>query len=159
MPGSDRRRCRGIYQPAPSLAGRVSENLSAISVHPQAPPPAYRLLKSMGAMHSSIRSRRSATSAYVSRRRAIASLGAITMHARRPGAARRNGAKGGIKTAQGFADGPSAWGKRMALARWHGVPFAYRPAGEDEQAAEPSSLNGESRAPTAGPGKDGGGAP
>jgi hypothetical protein len=59
------------------------------------------------------------------RRKAIASLGASTMHARDPDAARRNGIMGGRTTADGYLDGKSAWGKRMALARWHGTPFDY----------------------------------
>jgi hypothetical protein len=47
------------------------------------------------------------------------------MHARHPDAAKRNGRKGGRKTAEGYKDGPKVWARRMALARWHGVRFKY----------------------------------
>jgi hypothetical protein len=80
------------------------------------------------------------------------------MHARHPEAAKRNGAKGGQRTAHGYADGPSAWAKRMALARWHRLPFTYRrrsDASKDEWAAACIA----SRAPKAGPGGEGGGTP
>jgi hypothetical protein len=101
----------------------------------------------------------SATAPSAAKRKAIASLGATILHARNPDAARRYGSRGGRKTAHGFVDGPSAWGKRMALARWHGVPFAYC-GGSDALSSEraaASHLHG--RAPMAGPGNDGGGAP
>lgn len=54
-----------------------------------------------------------------------ARLAALTMHARDPGAARRNGRKGGKTTAERYKDGPKVWAVRMALKRWHGVPFDY----------------------------------
>jgi hypothetical protein len=93
------------------------------------------------------------------RRRAIASLGATTLHARRPDAAKRYGAKGGRSTAYGYLDGPSAWGKRMALARWGRVPFAYRrsPGGREDR--PPAAFRSGSRAPNAGPGGKGDGTP
>lgn len=92
-------------------------------------------------------------------RRAIASLGAAILHARNPDAARRNGSRGGRSTAYNFVDGPSGWGKRMALARWHGVPFAYcgGPDALSSKGAAAFQLYG--RAPMAGSGNDGGGAP
>ena len=100
-----------------------------------------------------------ATVASAAKRRAIASLGATTLHARNPDAARRYGSKGGHKTAYNYVDGPSAWGKRLALARWHGVPFAYRgaPGRSSSERAAASYVHG--RAPIAGSGNDGGGAP
>ena len=55
------------------------------------------------------------------------------MHARDPGAANRNGRKGGRKTAESYKDG-ARWATRMALARWHRVPFEYR-ADDGEPAA------------------------
>jgi len=62
-----------------------------------------------------------------------ARLAALTMHARDPGAANRNGRKGGRKTAESYKDG-ARWATRMALARWHRVPFEYR-ADDGEPAA------------------------
>ena len=86
-------------------------------------------------------------------RKVIASLGASTMHERHPDAARHNGAKGGEATAGGYADGRSAWARRMALARWHNVPFRYvRSVASDVRSTQ------ESRAP-AGIGEDGCGIP
>jgi hypothetical protein len=85
------------------------------------------------------------------RRRAIASLGAVTMHARHPDAAKSNGSKGGERTAYGYADGPSAWARRMALARWHGLPFTYRRRSKDMKNESAGTCTG-SRAP-AGPGR------
>lgn len=54
-----------------------------------------------------------------------ARLAALTMHARHPDAAKRNGRKGGRRTAKGYKDGSRVWALRMAHARWHGVPFDY----------------------------------
>ena len=54
-----------------------------------------------------------------------ARLAALTMHARHPDAAERNGRKGGRKTAENYKDGAKVWATRMAHARWHGLPFAY----------------------------------
>lgn len=54
-----------------------------------------------------------------------ARLAALTMHARHPDAAKRNGRKGGRRTAESYKDGPRVWATRMAHARWHGVPFDY----------------------------------
>jgi len=100
-----------------------------------------------------------ATAALAAKRRAIASLGATTLHARNPEAARRYGSKGGHKTAYNYVDGPSAWGKRLALARWHGVPFAYRGTSDRSSSERAAASHFHSRAPMAGSGKDGGGAP
>lgn len=52
-------------------------------------------------------------------------LAALTMHARHPDAAKRNGRKGGKATASLYKDGPKVWAVRMALKRWRGVPFDY----------------------------------
>lgn len=54
-----------------------------------------------------------------------ARLAALTMHVRHPDAARRNGRKGGRRTAENYKDGSKVWATRMALARWHGTPFNY----------------------------------
>ncbi|MEX2227566.1 MAG: hypothetical protein WEB52_14075 [Dehalococcoidia bacterium] len=54
-----------------------------------------------------------------------ARLAALTMHARHPDAAKRNGRKGGQKTASNYKDGSKVWATRMALTRWHGLPFDY----------------------------------
>ena len=54
-----------------------------------------------------------------------ARLAALTMHARHPGAAKRNGRKGGRKTAENYRDGAKVWATRMAHARWHGIRFDY----------------------------------
>ena len=54
-----------------------------------------------------------------------ARLAALTMHARHPDAAKRNGRKGGRRTAENYKDGAKVWATRMAHARWHGVPFEY----------------------------------
>lgn len=54
-----------------------------------------------------------------------ARLAALTMHARHPDAAKRNGRKGGRKTAANYKDGPKVWATRMALARWHRLSFDY----------------------------------
>lgn len=56
-----------------------------------------------------------------------ARIAALTMHARHPDAAKRNGRKGGRKAAENYRDGAKVWGVRMALKRWHGVPFEYNP--------------------------------
>jgi len=61
-----------------------------------------------------------------------ARLAALTMHARHPDAAKRNGRKGGRTTASHYKDGSRVWATRMALARWHGIPFAYE---EDDRTA------------------------
>lgn len=63
-----------------------------------------------------------------------ARLAALTMHARDPGAAKRNGRKGGQATANRYKDGPKVWAARMALKRWHGIEFDY---GTDERKDEP----------------------
>ncbi len=63
-----------------------------------------------------------------------ARLAALTMHARDPQAATRNGRKGGNATANRYKDGPKVWAVRMALKRWHGVPFEYNDAGTDSDA-------------------------
>ncbi len=52
-------------------------------------------------------------------------LAALTMHARYPDAAKRNGRKGGRTTASNYKDGSKVWATRMAFARWHKVPFDY----------------------------------
>ena len=103
--------------------------------------------------------RSSLAAASAAKRRAIASLGATTLHARNPDAARRYGSRGGHKTAHGFVDGPSAWGKRMALARWHGLPFAYRGTSDRSSSERAAASQFHGRAPMAGSGTDGGGAP
>ena len=54
-----------------------------------------------------------------------ARLAALTMHARHPDAAKRNGRKGGQKTASNYKDGSKVWATRMSLARWHGIPLDY----------------------------------
>jgi hypothetical protein len=54
-----------------------------------------------------------------------ARLAALTMHARHPNAAKRNGRKGGQATSTKYKDGPKVWAARMALKRWHGLPFDY----------------------------------
>src|SRR5688572_21330854 len=91
-----------------------------------------------------------------SKRKTFASLAATTMHARHQQAARINGAKGGHKTAENFADGPSAWGKRMALARWHGVKLQYVPI---SQTLVKTTSTRRSRAPRAGRSDEGPGKP
>lgn len=55
-----------------------------------------------------------------------ARLAALTMHARHPGAAKRNGRKGGRVTAENYKDGAKVWATRMAHARWHSLPFEYQ---------------------------------
>ena len=54
-----------------------------------------------------------------------ARLAALTIHSRHPDAARRNGAKGGRKTASAYEHGSKVWAVRMAYKRWHGVDFKY----------------------------------
>ena len=76
-------------------------------------------------------------------RAARARLGAFALHQKRPEIAREAGRKGGEATSQRFALGPKAWGVAMAMRRWHKTDFP----------------NLESRAPRAGSGDDGGGAP
>jgi len=56
-------------------------------------------------------------------RRARAALAGATAHVRDPELAKRAGAAGGRATADRYRDGPSLWGRRMALCRWHGVPL------------------------------------
>ena len=63
-----------------------------------------------------------------------ARLAAITMHARHPDAAKRNGRKGGQKTASNYKDGSKVWATRMALARWHDKPFHYEDGNNAENA-------------------------
>ena len=60
------------------------------------------------------------------RRQVVAGLGGATRAARYPDAAALYGARGGRQTASSYVDGPSAWGRRLALARWHRTPFVYR---------------------------------
>lgn len=43
-----------------------------------------------------------------------ARLAALTMHSRHPDAAKKNGAKGGRKTANQYKDGSKVWAVRMA---------------------------------------------
>lgn len=57
--------------------------------------------------------------------RTRARLAALTMHARHPDAAKRNGRKGGRKTAEGYKDGAKVWAMRMALKRWRNISFDY----------------------------------
>jgi hypothetical protein len=64
---------------------------------------------------------------------------ALTMHARYPDAAKRNGRKGGVTTASKYKDGRKVWAVRMALKRWHGVPFEYQAQGEPGASSEPST--------------------
>jgi hypothetical protein len=70
-------------------------------------------------------------------RRARAGLAGATAHIKDPDLARRAGSMGGRKTAGRFAEGPSNWGKRLALARWHQVPFEY--ATRDDRAGQRGS--------------------
>jgi hypothetical protein len=65
-----------------------------------------------------------------------ARLAALTMHSRHPDAARRNGSKGGRTTASKYKDGRKVWAVRMALKRWHGVPFEYE-ASDDTASSSP----------------------
>jgi hypothetical protein len=76
-------------------------------------------------------------------RRARARLAAYALHQKHPDIAREAGRKGGEATSQGYALGKRAWAVAMALKRWHKTPFRYV----------------ASRAPKAGPGAEGGGAP
>lgn len=84
---------------------------------------------------------RSSTS--VAFRRARARLAAYALHHKRPDIAPEAGRKGGKVTSQRYPLGPRAWGVAMAMRRWHGT--------------ELTQLG--SRAPMAGSGDDGGGAP
>lgn len=75
----------------------------------------------------------------VTRRRRLspsmrARLAALTMHARHPDAASRNGRKGGRTTANNYKDGSRVWATRMALARWHKIPFQYEGGVHDPEA-------------------------
>jgi hypothetical protein len=54
-----------------------------------------------------------------------ARLAALTMHARHPDAARKNGSRGGRRTASQYKDGSKVWAVRMAYKRWHNVEFEY----------------------------------
>lgn len=75
-------------------------------------------------------------------RSARARLAAYAMHSMHPDVAREAGRRGGEATAGRYSAGKRAWGVAMALRRWHkgGAEFG-------------------SRAPDAGPGGEGGGAP
>jgi hypothetical protein len=61
-----------------------------------------------------------------------ARLAALTMHARDPEAAVRNGRKGGSTTFERYKDGKKVWAMRVALKRWHGVPFDYESRSESD---------------------------
>jgi len=76
-------------------------------------------------------------------RRARARLAAHALHHKRPDIAREAGRKGGEVTSQRYPLGPRAWGVAMAMRRWHGTELT----------------DVGSRAPMAGSGSDGGGAP
>jgi len=76
-------------------------------------------------------------------RRARARLAAHALHHKRPDIAREAGRKGGEVTSQRYPLGPRAWGVAMAMRRHHGTEL----------------IQVESRAPMAGSGNDGGGAP
>ena len=86
------------------------------------------------------RANKSKSSAF---RRARARLAAHALHHKRPGIAREAGRKGGEVTSQRYPLGPRAWGVAMAMRRYHGTALSHI----------------ESRAPMAGSGSDGGGAP
>ena len=90
--------------------------------------------------HEANVARPSASTAF---RRARARLAAYALHHKRPDIAREAGRKGGEVTSQRYPLGPRAWGVAMAMRRWHGT--------------ELTQLG--SRAPMAGSGNDGGGAP
>jgi hypothetical protein len=75
-------------------------------------------------------------------RAARARLAALTLHQKRPNAAREAGRKGGFATAEKHPGGRKAWGLQMAMKRWYnGAPGS------------------RSRAPKAGPGDEGSGIP
>ena len=76
-------------------------------------------------------------------RRARARLAAYALHHKRPDIAREAGRRGGQVTSGRYPLGPRAWGVAMAMRRYHGTEL----------------IQVESRAPMAGPGSDGGGAP
>ena len=65
-----------------------------------------------------------------------ARLAALTMHSRHPEAAKKNGSKGGRKTASQYKDGSKVWALRMAYKRWHGVEFDYAPGADEPTKTE-----------------------
>lgn len=75
-------------------------------------------------------------------RSARARLAALALHQRRPEIARLAGRKGAEATLARSPYGRRGWAVYMATRRWH-----------------PTAVNRGSRAPTTGPGVDGGGAP
>lgn len=76
-------------------------------------------------------------------RRARARLAAYALHHKRPDIAREAGRRGGQVTSGRYPLGPRAWGVAMAARRWWGTKL----------------IQVESRAPMAGSGDEGGGAP
>ena len=76
-------------------------------------------------------------------RRARARLAAYALHHKRPDIAREAGRRGGQVTSGRYPLGARAWGVAMAMRRHHGTEL----------------IQVGSRAPKAGPGDDGGGAP
>ena len=89
---------------------------------------------------STVSSRRSLDPAF---RRARARLAAHALHHKRPEIAREAGRKGGEVTSQRYPLGPRAFGVALAMRRWYGTEL----------------IQLGSRAPMAGSGDDGGGAP
>jgi hypothetical protein len=82
-------------------------------------------------------------------RRARARLAAHALHHKRSDIAREAGRKGGEVTSQRYPLGPRAWGIAMSMRRWYGTALIH----------VDDLMQVGSRAPMAGSGNDGGGAP
>src|SRR5437773_1768940 len=85
-------------------------------------------------------------------RTARAKLAALTLHQKRPNAAREAGRKGGFATAEKHPGGRKAWGLQMAMKRWHNGAPQYRsrvpkagPDGEGDGTPEPGPATAQKR--------------